>query len=108
MLLQRQLQTTWSGLTTILTALLSYLVVFGAGYLTAISLKWKKKRTVQTSHPLKEKIEACKDEKVLLQLLMATDSKKFALSMEKLEASLYGNGKISLTEIKKELLTQLN
>jgi len=105
----KPLQNDWSWL----TSLLGYLVVFGAGYLTAISLKWKKKTITQTSHPLKEKIEACKNEKALLQLLMATDSKQFALSIEKLEKSLYGkglygNGKISFKEIQKELLIKLD
>ncbi len=96
-----------SWLTTILTSLLSYFVVFGAGYLTAISLKWKKKNPAQTSHPLKEKIEACKDEKALQQLLMATDSKQFALSIEKLEKGLYGNGKINFNKVKQEVLEML-
>ena len=98
----KPLQSDWSWFTTILTTLLSYLVVFGAGYLTAISLKWKKKSTAQISHPLKEKIEACKNEKSLLQLLMATDSKQFALSIEKLEKGLYGNGKINFNKVKQE------
>jgi len=94
-------------LSTILISLLSYLVVFAAGFLTAISLKWKKKRTAQTSHPLKKKIEACKDEKALLQLLMATDAKQFALSIEKLEKGLYGNAKINFNKVKQEVLEML-
>ncbi len=98
----KPLQSDWSWFTTIVTSLLSYLVVFGAGYLTAISLKWKKKTTKKTSHPLKEKIEACKDEKALLQLLMATDSKAFRSSIEKLEKGLYGNGKINFNKVKQE------
>ncbi|MEA3434132.1 MAG: hypothetical protein U9R13_06080, partial [Campylobacterota bacterium] len=77
----KPLESDLSWPTTILITLLSYLVVFAAGYLTAITLKWKRKSSAHTSHPLKEKIEACKDEKSLLQLLMATDSKQFALSI---------------------------
>ncbi len=103
----KPLESDWSWFTTILTSLLSYLVVFGAGYLTAISLKWKKKRAEQTSHPLKKKIEACKDEKALLQLLMATDSKQFAVSIEKLEKGLYGNTKINFNKVKQEVLEML-
>lgn len=103
----KPLESNWSWLTTILTSLLSYLVVFGAGFLTAISLKWKRKNSTQTSDPLKEKIEACKDEKALLQLLMATDSKQFALSIEKLEKSLYGNGKINFNKVKQEALEKI-
>jgi len=98
----KPLESDLSWLTSILTSLLSYLVVFGAGYLTAISLKWKKKTTEQTSHPLKEKIKTCKDEKALLQLLMATDSKAFRSSIEKLEKGLYGNGKINFNKVKQE------
>jgi len=103
----KPLQSDWSWLTTILTSLLSYLVVFAAGYLTAITLKWKKKSTVQTSDPLKEKIEACKDEKALLQLLMATDSKAYASSIEKLEKGLYGNAKINFNNVKQEILEKI-
>lgn len=103
----KPLQSDWSWFTTVLTSLLSYLVVFGAGYLTAISLKWKKKTTAQTSHPLKEKIEACKNEKALLQLLMATDSKQFSSSIEKLEKGLYGNGKINFNKVKQETLEMI-
>jgi len=98
----KPLQSDWSWFTTIVTSLLSYLVVFGAGYLTAISVKWKKKTTEQTSHPLKEKIAACQDEKALLQLLMATDSKAFRSSIEKLEKGLYGNGKINFNKVRQE------
>ncbi|RRS32333.1 MAG: hypothetical protein P794_01660 [Epsilonproteobacteria bacterium (ex Lamellibrachia satsuma)] len=93
----KPLQDNWSWLST----LLGYLIAFGAGYLTALSLKWKK-RTVTKPHPLKEKIKACKDEKALLQLLMATDNKKFASSIEKLEKYLYENGKINLNKVKQE------
>ncbi|WP_415406879.1 hypothetical protein ACLHDG_14115 [Sulfurovum sp. CS9] len=103
----KPLESDWSWLTTILMTLFSYLVVFGAGYLTAISLKWKKKSTEQTSHPLKKKIEACKDEKALLQLLMAADSKQFALSIEKLEKGLYRNGKINFNKVKQEALEKI-
>jgi hypothetical protein len=103
----KPLQSDWSWLTTVLTALLSYLVVFGAGFLTAISWKWKKKSTAQTSHPLKKKIEACKDEKALLQLLMAIDSKQFVLSIETLEKGLYRNGKINFNKVKQEVLEKM-
>ena len=103
----KPLQSDLSWLTTILTSLLSYLVVFAAGFLTAISLKWKKKSTVHASHPLREKIEACKDEKALLQLLMATDAKQFALSIEKLEKGLYGKAKINFNKVKQEVLEKI-
>jgi hypothetical protein len=100
----------WSWLSN----LLSYALVFVAGYLTAISLKWKK--IVFKSHLLKEdeelmlmreKIKKCKDKKSLLQLLMASKSKKFAKCIEKLESSLYGKDKTNLEKIKKSLLENL-
>jgi hypothetical protein len=97
------LESDWSWL----GSLLSYLIIFGAGYLTAVSLKWKKKILPQTDDPFKEKIKNCKDEKSLLQLLMATDSKKFTESIGKLENGLYGNAKINFKKIKQNVLESL-
>lgn len=93
----------WSWLST----LLGYLVVFAAGYLTAVSIKWKKKSNAAMQHPLIQKIQACKDEKGLLQVLIAADDTRFTPSIEKLEASLYGNGKINLKKVKQEVEEQL-
>jgi len=99
----KPLQNDWSWL----SSLLGYLIVFAAGYLTAISMKWKKKILPQNDDPLKVKIEACKDERSLLQVLMAGNSKKFARSIEKIENSLYGNGKINFKKIKEEVLEKI-
>ncbi len=85
----------------------SYILVFVAGFLTALSWRARRRRVLKTSHPLKEKVETCKEAKQLLQLLMATDSKAYSQSIEKLESSLYGNGKISLNKVKEELLKEL-
>lgn len=93
----------WSWLST----LLGYIVVFTAGYLTALSWKWKKKQSQKTSHPLVQKIQSCKDEKALLQVLIAADSKRFTSGIEKLESSLYGNGKINLNKVKQEAEEQI-
>ena len=93
----------WSWLST----LLGYMVIFAAGYLTALSWKWKKKSISKTRHPLIEKIQNCKDEKALLQVLIAADDKRFIPSIEKLESSLYGNGKINLNKIKQEAEEQI-
>jgi len=93
----------WSWLYT----LLSYVIVFSAGYLTASSWKWKKKQSQKEDHPLMHKIKACKNEKALLQVLMATDSKRFAPVIEDLENSLYGNGKIHFNTIKQDSLDKL-
>lgn len=94
------LKVDWSWLST----LLSCFIVFVVGYLSSLSWKWKKRPLSKKDSPLKSKIQNCKDEKALLQVLMAADSKRFASSIEKLEASLYGNGKINVNKVKKELL----
>jgi hypothetical protein len=103
----KPLESDLSWLGTILMTLFSYLIVFAAGYLTAISLKWKKKILPKEENPLKEKIEVSKDEKALLQTLMANDSKKFAASIEILENGLYGKDKINFKKIKQELLEKI-
>jgi len=99
----KPLRSDWSGF----SSLLSYLVIFAAGYLTALSVKWRKKTLAQTEDPFKEKIENCNDERSLLQLLMSIDSKKFATDIEILENALYGNAKINFKKVKQELLEKL-
>jgi len=69
--------------------LLSYILIFIAGYLTAITLKWQKKDTQKESTTLEVKIKKCKDKKELLQLLIASRDKKFASTIEELEGELY-------------------
>ena len=88
----------WSWVKTFL----GYLVVFAAGYLTALSLKWQKKPKQKATHPLIKKIQDSKNTKMLLQLLMAHDTQRFSTLIEKLEDSLYGDGKISLKKVKEE------
>jgi len=88
-------------------SLLGYLAAFFAGYMTAISLKWKRKVTAGKADPLREKVEACKDEKALMQLLMAADSKRFEKAIEALEKSLYGKGKTNFKQIKQEVLEKI-
>jgi len=99
----KPLENNWSWLSN----LLSYLVIFSAGYLTAISVKWKKKILPQRDDPLRAKIASCKDERSLFQLLMAADNKRFAKSIEILENNLYGNGKINFKRVKQEILEKL-
>ncbi len=93
----------WSWLST----LVGYIVAFFAGYITALSWKWNKKKRQKENHPLIQKIRNCKDEKALLQVLIAADNTYFTSSIEKLEASLYGNGKISLNKVKQEAEKQI-
>jgi hypothetical protein len=97
------LKADWSWLST----LLSYIVVFTAGYLTALSWKWGKRQKHKEDHPLIQKIQACKDEKALLQVLMASRAKHFTAIIEKVENSLYGNGKINFNKIKQDALDRI-
>ena len=97
----------WSWVQT----LFGYLVVFAAGYLSALSWKWTKrhhqKQNHKEHHPFIEKIENAKNEKELLQILMSKESKDFTSCIEKLEASIYGDTPIKLKHIKKEALEKL-
>ena len=83
-------------------SLLSYLLVFAAGYFSALTVKWQKKTAPVNVDPLIEKINTAKDAKTLLQLLIAADSKKFMTVIEKLENGLYKKGKINLKALKTE------
>ena len=91
-------KTDWSWITT----LLGYIVVFIAGFLTAKSVQWHQKEKIK-SDPFIEQINQTSDPKTLLRLLIAEDSKKFAPSIEKLEAHIYKNNPLDLKAIKKEL-----
>ncbi len=87
--------------------LFGYLMAFAAGYFTARLFKLPKRSAKKTKHPLEEKIQNTKDAKTLLQLLMATDSKKFASSIENLEKHLYGDGTMNLKKIKQDILEKI-
>jgi hypothetical protein len=89
------------------SSLLSCLLVFFAGYFTAVTWKWKRKITTGKKDPLIGKIEACKEERSLLQLLMAADSKRFERAINKLEKSIYRNEKIDFKKIKQAVLEQI-
>ena len=91
-------KTDWSWL----TALLGYIVVFFAGFLTAKSVQWHKEEKVK-SNSFSVQIAQTDDPKTLLTLLMAEDSKKYASIIEKLDAHIYGKKPLNLKEIKKEL-----
>ena len=93
----------WSWLKNLFT----YFIVFIAGYLTAISLKWTKKVQAKEENPLKVKIHNAKDTKALLQILLAHDRHPFKDYIEDLESALYGDGKINLSKVKKEIMELL-
>jgi len=82
--------------------LFSYLLVFIAGYLSALSWRWNKKKKHQSTNPLILKIENAKTTKALLQVLISLERKDFTFCIERLEASIYRNANINLKQIKKE------
>ncbi len=93
----------WSWVST----LLGYTLAFFAGYMTSLSWRWTQKKREREHHPLVQKIRNCKDEKALLQVLIAADNSDFASSIEKLEDSLYGNGKINFNKVKQDALEKI-
>ena len=84
-----------------------YLVIFMTGYLSATVLKWQRKKKPNKENPLAEKITHAKNEKHLLQILMAQDSHRFAPCISHLEEALYHNAKINLHKVKKEAINLL-
>ena len=98
------LHTDWGWLTT----LMGYLMAFGAGFASAWLLKWQRKHTVPSRHPLAAKIDACSKKRELLQLLLAQGDGKFASIIERLEGDLYGSKNHTLTSLKKEAKEQLS
>ncbi len=92
-----------------LKSLLVYLLVFAAGWISAlVAVKLKKGRLAEkeSRDDWIEAVEASKDAKSLLKLLVLKDSRKFEPWIEKLEYALYGGGDIDLKEIKKEVLRE--
>ena len=91
-------RTDWSWLGT----LLGYGIVFLAGLLTAKSVQWYKKDKGK-SNTFTQNIAQTNDPKVLIRLLIAEDSKKYAHIIEKLDAHIYGDKPLNIKEVKKEL-----
>ncbi len=91
----------WSWVTT----LIGYLVVFVAGFLSAKSIKWiPKNRYIPQIDNFTEEIESIDSPKELLTLLISTDSTKYSDTIEKLENTIYGKKKTSLSSIKREVI----
>jgi hypothetical protein len=88
--------------------LFTYLLIFISGYFTAKAFQWPKKSKKEAmTHPfhiLIEKIQHSKNEKDLLQILLASNKQCFTPCIEMLENSMYSNGKINLTKVKAEAL----
>jgi hypothetical protein len=89
----------WSWLFTFF----SYILIFGAGYLTAFSSKWWRKISPQKDNSIQSKIAKSKDEKELLQILLATDRKYFSRTIELLDGALYRGEKIDFKRVKREI-----
>ncbi|MCF6243910.1 MAG: BatD family protein [Sulfurovum sp.] len=94
----------WSWLKTFL----SYLLIFVSGFFTAKVFRVQtRNKYTKTPHPIFGKIKQSKNKKELLQTLMAYDTQRFAVCIDKLENSLYANGKMNLEKVKKEALDLL-
>jgi hypothetical protein len=89
----------WSWLFTFF----SYILIFGAGYLTAFSSKWWRKISPKKDNSIQSKIAKSKDEKELLQILLATDRKYFSRTIELLDGALYRGEKIDFKRVKREI-----
>ena len=97
----KPLQNNWGWLYN----LLGCLIVFAAGFMSAKLIKWGHfAKPVLHPDSLSEEIRHAADHKALLALLVATDSKRYKESIEKLEKHLYGKKNISLKQIKKALI----
>ena len=84
------------------------LLYFSCRVLTALCWKGKKKNLHKDKHPIDPKdTELPKMKKHYYRYLLSTDNKRFTSSIETLEASLYGNGKINFNKVKQEAEEQI-
>ena len=91
-----------------IVSILNALLLFVAGYLTAIFKPlsfWKK--TDKQDNPLKKEIQKSNDAKTLLKLLLSHNNQVFKPYIQELEALLYHDKPHKLQEIKDQLLKQL-
>jgi len=87
---------------------LFYILIFLAGYATAMIVKFKSITLPQTQdNPIDAKIEACKSSKALLQVLISLQDKNFDPLIAKIENSLYQQEKKSFKDLKKEALNSM-
>jgi len=87
--------------------LLTYLLIFIAGYLSALSWSWGKKKKETSQHPLVAKITHAKDDKALLQVLISVQNNTFASTVKKIETNLYGNTSYPLKKLKQDALEKI-
>ena len=84
--------------------ILSYILTFIVGYTVAIALQWYSKKRPKEPSSLALKIKKSKDAKELLQLLLATNNRKFDVTINLLEGALYRGEKIDFKAIKYKLI----
>jgi hypothetical protein len=88
-----------------LLKLLGCLVVFSAGFLSAKLIRWHRAHyQSEGEERFREEVREAADHKVLLSLLLATDTQKYAKSIARLEQSIYGKKPVPLKAIKNALL----
>jgi hypothetical protein len=82
----------------------SYLMVFIAGYFTALLVKSKYKKEAKEENIFKNRVKSSKSAKELLALLMAENNQKFQKQIEALERLIYTNGNQTFKEIQNEII----
>ena len=80
-----------------------YIVIFVAGYLTAIAIEWRRGVKPKEKSTLYHKVKRSRDKRELLQILIATNQEQFKEIIRELEESIYNNKSISFKEIKEKL-----
>ncbi|OQX74390.1 MAG: hypothetical protein B6D59_02720 [Campylobacteraceae bacterium 4484_4] len=87
--------------------ILQGLLLFCAGFFTAVLLSKLsgKPRISKGSRNFLKAVEGVKSPKELLPLLLAKEKKEYLPLIERIEQHLYGNQKIPLTRIKKEIVS---
>ena len=85
----------------------TYLLIFIAGYISALSLKWKQRSRKIDENILKSKIKNAKDERALLQILMSENNQIFKETIEVLESHLYSKKRVNLKTLKEELMEKI-
>ncbi len=89
---------------------LSYILIFIAGYLTALTVKWQdKSKSTKEDRPLHNRIKNSKNARELLQILISEDnSTRFSRAIEELEDILYNGSRKDFKDIKMELEKEMN
>ena len=96
----RPLRSDWSWLSGLLTCLLAFV----AGFLSARSITWRpRKRVAESGNRWLEELAKIDDPKKVLTLLIAANDRRFEASIVKLEKRIYEKSGPSLGQIKSEI-----